>query len=88
MEKSIITDDGRFSVKTLIHANNFLPLFLQSLSENQGQTKDKKSRKKGAQTENVAAKVFARYDVVETSYHFYSDRIDLHLCDDPGGSKL
>ena len=35
----------------------------------------------------VSAKVFARYDVVETSYHFYSDRIDLHLCDDPGGSK-
>ena len=79
-----------FSVKTIrvkFIIANFLP-FLQSLSENQGQTKDKKSRKKGAQTENVAAKVFARYDVVETSYHFYSDRIDLHLCDDPGGSKL
>ena len=78
-----------FSVKTIwvkFIIANFLP-FLQSLSENQGQTKDKKARKKGAQTENVAAKVFARYDVVETSYHFYSDRIDLHLCDDPGGSN-
>jgi hypothetical protein len=58
---------------------------LESLAVSEKQTKDKKSRKKGAQTENVAAKVFARYDVVETSYHFYSDRIDLHLCDDPGG---
>ena len=64
----------------------------QSLSESQGQTKDKNARKKGAaaaqQGSNAAAKVFARYDVVETSYHFYSDRIDLHLCDDPGGSKF
>ena len=59
----------------------------QSLSESQDQTKDKTSRKK-AQSANAAAKVFSRYDVVETSYHFYSDRIDLHLCDDPGGSKL
>ena len=66
-------------------------LYFQSLSESQGQTKDKNARKKGAaaaqQGSNAAAKVFARYDVVETSYHFYSDRIDLHLCDDPGGSK-
>ena len=30
---------------------------------------------------------FSRYDVVETSYHFYSDRIDLHFCDDPGGGR-
>ena len=33
----------------------------------------------------AASKVFSRYDVIETSYHLYSDRIDLHLCDDPGG---
>ena len=68
----------------------FMSLFFflfQSLSESQGQTKDKSARKK-TQGSNVAAKVFARYDVVETSYHFYSDRIDLHLCDDPGGSEF
>ena len=58
----------------------------QSLSENQDQIKDKKKASK-TQSANAAAKVFSRYDVVETSYHFYSDRIDLHLCDDPGGSK-
>lgn len=28
-----------------------------------------------------------KYDVIETSYHFYSDRIDLHFCDDPGGGR-
>ena len=61
---------------------------LQSLSEIQGHSKDKANRNKKANSSaNVAAKVFSRYDVVETSYHFYSDRIDLHLCDDPGGSK-
>ena len=58
----------------------------QSLSESQDQIKDKKKSSR-TQSANAAAKVFSRYDVVETSYHFYSDRIDLHLCDDPGGSK-
>ena len=47
--------------------------------------KDKKSNSAQEQSSCVSAKVFSRYDVVETSYHFYSDRIDLHLCDDPGG---
>ena len=48
--------------------------------------KDKKSNSASQQSSScVSAKVFSRYDVVETSYHFYSDRIDLHLCDDPGG---
>ena len=60
---------------------------LQSLSESQDHIKDKTGARKKAQSANAAAKVFSRYDVVETSYHFYSDRIDLHLCDDPGGSK-
>lgn len=30
------------------------------------------------------SKIFMRYDVVETCYHFLCQRIDLHLCDDPG----
>lgn len=47
--------------------------------------KDKKSSSQQQSSSCVSAKVFSRYDVVETSYHFYSDRIDLHLCDDPGG---
>lgn len=29
-------------------------------------------------------KAFNKYDVSETSYHFYSEKIDLHFCDDPG----
>ncbi|KAF7989984.1 hypothetical protein HCN44_008658 [Aphidius gifuensis] len=33
------------------------------------------------------SKIFMRYDVVETSYHFFSQRIDLHLCDDPGSGR-
>lgn len=33
-------------------------------------------------------KVFSKYDVPETSYHFYSERIDLHFCDDPGRKYL
>ena len=65
---------------------------MQSIAEGQNIKKDKGSAKKdkkssAQQTSGscVSAKVFSRYDVVETSYHFYSDRIDLHLCDDPGG---
>ena len=36
---------------------------------------------------NPASRMFAKYDVAETSYHFYSDRIDLHFCDDPGRGR-
>ena len=32
--------------------------------------------------------VFTKYDVVETSYHFFSERIDLHFCDDPGSKFI
>lgn len=45
------------------------------------------ARNRAPQMSPAAAKTFARYDVVETSYHFYSDRIDLHFCDDPGGGR-
>jgi len=37
------------------------------------------------QYNTAISKIFTRYDVVETSYHFLSQRIDLHLCDDAGG---
>lgn len=35
--------------------------------------------------ESAAQKFFNMFDVRETSYHFFSKRIDLHLCDDDGG---
>lgn len=35
-------------------------------------------------SQSHVVKVFSKYDVPETSYHFYSERIDLHFCDDPG----
>ena len=34
-----------------------------------------------------AQKMFNLFDVRETSYHFYSQRIDLHLCDDHGSGR-
>lgn len=45
--------------------------------------------RKSSQTvgSNPASRMFAKYDVAETSYHFYSDRIDLHFCDDPGRGR-
>ncbi len=58
-------------------------LILQSLSVHTN-AKDSATKKK-TPASCAAAKVFSRYDVIETSYHLYSDRIDLHLCDDPGG---
>lgn len=36
---------------------------------------------------SAAQKSFNLFDVKETSYHFYSQRIDLHLCDDAGGES-
>ncbi|XP_076064331.1 bridge-like lipid transfer protein family member 3B isoform X3 [Oratosquilla oratoria] len=45
----------------------------------------------GAARTNIApsniTRVFKKYDVIETSYHFYSERIDLHFCDDPGPGR-
>lgn len=34
-----------------------------------------------------AQKMFSIFDVNETSYHFFSQRIDLHLCDDAGSGR-
>ncbi|XP_046394074.1 UHRF1-binding protein 1 isoform X3 [Ischnura elegans] len=34
---------------------------------------------------NPISIMFDKHDVIETSYHFLSERIDLHLVDDPGG---
>lgn len=36
---------------------------------------------------STAQKLFNSHDVKETSYHFFSQRIDLHLCDDAGGES-
>ena len=44
-------------------------------------------KKSSQSNNNPASRMFAKYDVTETSYHFYSDRIDLHFCDDPGGGR-
>lgn len=35
-------------------------------------------------TLSAAQRSFNMFDVKETSYHFFSQRIDLHLCDDAG----
>ncbi|XP_034239731.1 UHRF1-binding protein 1-like isoform X2 [Thrips palmi] len=54
---------------------------LEVLPEYQAQI-SQQARKQGH--ENDLSNRFNRYDIVETSYHFLSQRIDLHLCDDPG----
>jgi len=38
-------------------------------------------------TMTSAQKMFSVFDVRETSYHFFSQRIDLHLCDDAGTGR-
>nr|XP_012229083.1 PREDICTED: LOW QUALITY PROTEIN: UHRF1-binding protein 1-like [Linepithema humile] len=58
---------------------------LEVLPEYQAQV-SQQSRTKN-QFNTPISKVFTRYDVVETSYHFLSQRIDLHLCDDAGGGR-
>ncbi|XP_025997064.1 UHRF1-binding protein 1-like isoform X2 [Solenopsis invicta] len=58
---------------------------LEVLPEYQAQI-SQQSRTKN-QYNTPISKIFTRYDVVETSYHFLSQRIDLHLCDDAGGGR-
>ena len=38
--------------------------------------------KGGSKSQQSIAKLFAQYDMVETSYHLYTGRVDLHMCDD------
>lgn len=54
---------------------------LEVLPEYQAQI-SQQARKQGRESD--ISRLFSRYDVVETSYHFLSQHIDLHLCDDPG----
>ncbi|KAF5286738.1 hypothetical protein FQA39_LY04160 [Lamprigera yunnana] len=54
---------------------------LEELPEYQAHLEQQARSKDGT---SAISKIFARYDVVETSYHFLSQHIVLHLCDDPG----
>ncbi|XP_065343901.1 bridge-like lipid transfer protein family member 3B isoform X3 [Cloeon dipterum] len=36
---------------------------------------------------SAISKVFSQCDVIETSFHFLSEQIDLHLCDDEGDGR-
>ncbi|XP_033218279.1 UHRF1-binding protein 1-like [Belonocnema kinseyi] len=58
---------------------------LEGLPEHQAQVSQQTRSKSASHT--PISKIFTRYDVVETSYHFLSQRIDLHLCDDPGAGR-
>lgn len=59
-------------------------LILQTLPEYQAQ-QAQQTRASDNATITAAQKTFNMFDVRETSYHFFSQRIDLHLCDDAGG---
>lgn len=51
----------------------------------QQSTKQPGSTTAGTTEMNAVQRSFNLFDVRETSYHFFSKRIDLHLCDDDGG---
>ena len=54
----------------------------QELPEYRAQVDQQTRTKEG---DSQLSKIFNKFDVVETSYHFLSHQIILHLCDDPGG---
>ncbi|XP_047351332.1 UHRF1-binding protein 1-like isoform X1 [Vespa velutina] len=58
---------------------------LEVLPEYQAQI-SQRSRTKN-QFNTPISKLFSKHDVVETSYHFWPQRIDLHLCDDVGAGR-
>ncbi|XP_021938763.1 UHRF1-binding protein 1-like isoform X4 [Zootermopsis nevadensis] len=57
---------------------------LEVLPEYQAQVSQ---QTQGKEPKSAISRIFSRYDVVETSYHFLCQRIDLHLCDDPGDGR-
>uniref|UniRef100_A0A182QQN3 Uncharacterized protein n=1 Tax=Anopheles farauti TaxID=69004 RepID=A0A182QQN3_9DIPT len=56
---------------------------LETLPEYQAQL-DQSKKVPDTQQLSAAQRYYNMYDVRETSYHFFSQRIDLHLCDDVG----
>ncbi|XP_012267843.2 UHRF1-binding protein 1-like isoform X1 [Athalia rosae] len=58
---------------------------LEVLPEYQAQISQQARSK--SQVHTAISRLFTKFDVVETSYHFLSQRIDLHLCDDPGPGR-
>lgn len=58
--------------------------FLEQLAEYKTQAEQQQYRDASGETLSKPQRSFNLFDVKETSYHFYSQRIDLHLCDDAG----
>ncbi|XP_034473082.1 UHRF1-binding protein 1-like isoform X2 [Drosophila innubila] len=60
---------------------------LQTLPEYQAQVAQQQNRLSESVATSTAQRMFNAFDVRETSYHFFSQRIDLHLCDDEGDGR-
>ncbi|XP_075153099.1 bridge-like lipid transfer protein family member 3B isoform X2 [Haematobia irritans] len=60
---------------------------LETLPEYQAQLAQQQNRQSESSHTNTQVKMFNAFDVRETSYHFFSQRIDLHLCDDEGDGR-
>ncbi|KAL7740313.1 hypothetical protein ACLKA6_018758 [Drosophila palustris] len=60
---------------------------LQTLPEYQAQVAQQQNRLSETVATSTAQRMFNAFDVRETSYHFFSQRIDLHLCDDEGDGR-
>uniref|UniRef100_A0A1I8QCK1 Uncharacterized protein n=1 Tax=Stomoxys calcitrans TaxID=35570 RepID=A0A1I8QCK1_STOCA len=60
---------------------------LETLPEYQAQLAQQQNRLSESSHTNAQLKMFNAFDVRETSYHFFSQRIDLHLCDDEGDGR-
>lgn len=57
------------------------------LAQQQQQQRNSASSGAAHKSPSPLNRVFARYDVLETSYHFFSEKIDFHFCDDPGEGR-
>lgn len=58
--------------------------FLEQLAEYKTQAEQQQYRGASGELLSKPQRSFNLFDVKETSYHFFSQRIDLHLCDDAG----
>ncbi|KAH1019151.1 hypothetical protein HUJ04_009015 [Dendroctonus ponderosae] len=60
---------------------------LEELPEYQAQLAQEALQNVATKTAKTSSRMFAQYDVVETSYHFMSNQIVFHFCDDPGDGR-
>ncbi|KAI4463582.1 hypothetical protein MML48_4g00014003 [Holotrichia oblita] len=80
----VLTDS---QLKAALHFLDSLADLVQKATQELPEYRAQIAQQERVKGDTPILKLFSKYDVVETSYHFLSQQIILHLCDDPGNGR-